>query len=330
MGATIKGYSLPPPTTPSLFLEARVADLLESQIDDIRDFEKLKKSLQSFRPDIIIHMAAQPLVRHSYQAPIETFSVNVMGTVNVLEAVLACETVKSAVFVTTDKCYENKEWIWPYRENEPMGGRDPYSSSKGCAELVISSYRASFYEQKGVGLASVRAGNVIGGGDWANDRLIPDVLNAFRERRPAVIRNPNAVRPWQHVLEPLDGYLKLAKRLYESPSQYSEAWNFGPNEEDAVPVYIVLDKVINRWPGASWKSDPSKDHPYEANLLRLDISKVKERLDWRPRWSLNEALNHVVQWHKGWIKTGNALELCYEDILSYSRAIEGYEQFTRS
>ena len=216
LGAQVKGYSLEPPTNPSLFNEANVDSLVDSEIGDVRDFEKLTKSIHVFQPEILIHMAAQPLVRYSYDAPIETYSVNVLGTAHALEAAKNCKSIKSVVSVTTDKCYENKEWLWAYRENEPMGGHDPYSSSKGCAELVTASYRKSFYEERNIGLATARAGNVIGGGDWALDRLVPDILRAFEKNQPVVIRSPNAIRPWQHVLEPLGGYLKLASFIPRS------------------------------------------------------------------------------------------------------------------
>jgi len=271
LGAQVKGYALEPPTTPSLFNEARVAELVESEIGDIRDLQRVTQSVHDFQPDILIHMAAQPLVRYSYDAPIETYAVNVLGTAHVLEAAKTCGSIKSVVSVTTDKCYENKEWVWAYRENEPMGGHDPYSSSKGCAELVTASYRRSYYEEKGIGLASARAGNVVGGGDWALDRLIPDILRAFEKEQPVVIRSPNAVRPWQHALEPLSGYLALAQRLYEKPGDFAEGWNFGPNEEDAKPVSSILDRMVDAWTGSSWRLDRTTNNPHEANYLKLDI-----------------------------------------------------------
>jgi len=300
LGATVKGYALEPPTSPSLFEEARVAELIESEIGDIRDLEQLQNSLYDFKPDVVIHMAAQPLVRYSYTAPLETYAVNVLGTANVLESALWCDSVRSVVSVTTDKCYENKEWPWAYREYEPMGGYDPYSSSKGCAELVTSSYRQSFYISKGKGLASARAGNVVGGGDWALDRLIPDILRAFEKNEPVVIRSPNAIRPWQHVLEPLAGYLTLAHALFENPNNYAEGWNFGPNEGDARTVSWILNEMVSAWPGARWELDQVEDNPHEANYLKLDISKAKSKLHWQPVWTLDITLNQIVSWHRAW------------------------------
>jgi CDP-glucose 4,6-dehydratase len=250
-----------------------------------------------------MHMAAQPLVRYSYQNPVETYATNVMGTVHLLEAVRHTPGVKAVVAITTDKCYENQEWVWGYREHEPMGGYDPYSNSKGCAELVCSAYRSSFfnpsaYAQHGVALASVRAGNVIGGGDWAQDRLIPDILTAFEQGNHVHIRNPHAIRPWQHVLEPLRGYLTLAERLFEYGPDYGEGWNFGPNDEDAQPVGWIVQRMAEMWgKGASWQIDSDK-HPHEASYLKLDISKARSRLDWHPNLRLDEALKLIVDWAK--------------------------------
>ncbi|MBT4668441.1 MAG: CDP-glucose 4,6-dehydratase, partial [Candidatus Ruthia sp.] len=248
LGAKVKGYALSPPTSPSLFIEANIDSIIDSQIADIRDQDTLHESMTKFSPDILIHMAAQPLVRYSYDEPIETYEVNVIGTAKVLEVARSCPNLKAIVNITTDKCYENDERAEGYKEDDPMGGYDPYSSSKGCAELVASSYRRSFLQDQGVGLASVRAGNVIGGGDWADDRLIPDILRSFENGSPVVIRNPKATRPWQHVLEPLSGYLILAQRLYEEQKKYAEGWNFGPNEQDVKPVDWILDKMILKWP----------------------------------------------------------------------------------
>jgi len=236
MGAVVKGYSLEPNTKPNLFTEANVEENMNSEFGDIRDLNQISKSMLDFNPDILIHMAAQPLVRLSYQEPVDTYTTNVIGTVNVLEAARGCPNLKAIVSVTTDKCYENNEWDWGYRENEPMGGHDPYSSSKGCAELVTSAYRRSFFNaENSASLASARAGNVIGGGDWADDRLIPDILKAFEKSKPVVIRNPISTRPWQHVLEPLSGYLVLAQELFENGKEYAEGWNFGPKMKIANP-----------------------------------------------------------------------------------------------
>ena len=303
LGADLVGYALPPPTNPSLFDSANIELGMTSILGDIRDLDTLKQVFTEHSPEIVIHMAAQPLVRYSYQNPVETYSTNVMGTVNLLEAVRHCATVKAVVNITTDKCYENREWAWGYRENEPMGGYDPYSNSKGCAELVASAYRSSFfnpetYAQHGVALASVRAGNVIGGGDWAQDRLIPDILNAFEQGRLVDIRNPNAIRPWQHVLEPLRGYLTLAEKLYENGVSYAEGWNFGPNDEDAKPVGWIVEQMAALWgEDANWQIDQG-EHPHEAHYLKLDISKARSRLNWHPALRLNQALELIVDWSK--------------------------------
>lgn len=318
MGAIVRGYALSPPTSPSLFEEANVDQVVDSQIGDIRDLEGLRENMVGFSPDILIHMAAQPLVRYSYNEPIETYETNVIGTAKVLEAARSCPNLKSIVSVTTDKCYENKEWVWGYRENEPMGGYDPYSSSKGCAELVTSAYRRSFLQEKGVGLASARAGNVIGGGDWADDRLIPDILRAFENGEPVIVRNPASTRPWQHVLEPLSGYLVLAQRLYDQPDQYAEGWNFGPYDEDAKPVNWILDQMVVMWPENQWQLDEG-NHPHEAGYLKLDISKAKARLGWQPAWRLNQTLEKIVSWHRAWLEGEDMQSICLQEINEYMR-----------
>jgi CDP-glucose 4,6-dehydratase len=323
MGAKVVGYALNPPTNPSLFYAAEVAEGMASIIGDIRDLEKLQAVFAKYQPEIVIHMAAQPLVRYSYVNPVETYSTNVMGTVNVLEAVRHCSSVKAVVNVTTDKCYENREWAWGYRENEPMGGFDPYSNSKGCAELVSAAYRSSFfnpdaYAQHGVAIATARAGNVIGGGDWAEDRLIPDIMRAISECESVNIRNPCAIRPWQHVLEPLSGYLVLAQKLFTEGAIYAEAWNFGPNDEDAKPVQWIVENLTKAWgEGASWSLDKG-DHPHEAYYLKLDCSKAKAQLDWHPRWSLDKALIKIVEWQKQYQKGINIKELTLTQIEQYS------------
>jgi CDP-glucose 4,6-dehydratase len=320
MGAAVKGYALLPPTEPSLFDVASVADKIDSEIGDIRNLDQLSKSMTAFDPDIIIHMAAQPLVRLSYSEPLETYDTNVMGTAKVLEAARACSRLKAIVIVTTDKCYENREWVWGYREDEPMGGHDPYSSSKGCAELVTSAYRRSFMKEKGVGLASARAGNVIGGGDWASDRLIPDILRAFEQSKPVVVRNPAATRPWQHVLEPLAGYLALAENLYNQPNLYSEGWNFGPSENDAKPVDWILNHMVKKWPNASWQLDKKANH-HEAGYLKLDISKAKARLNWQPTWQLEQTLTKIIDWHQMWLNNEDMQKVCMKEINDYMRDI---------
>jgi CDP-glucose 4,6-dehydratase len=300
MGATVRGIALDPPTEPALFDSARVSEGIEHRIADIRSFADIKPLIREFQPEIVIHMAAQPLVRQSYVNPIETYATNVMGSVHVFEAARRAGSVRAIVNVTTDKCYENREWIWGYRENEPMGGHDPYSNSKGCAELVSSAYRSSFLVDEGIGLATARAGNVIGGGDWATDRLIPDILRALEQGVPVQIRSPNAIRPWQHVLEPISGYLRLAELLIESGQEFAEGWNFGPLNEDARPVQWIVDHLCSKWGGdARWELQPG-DHPHEATYLKLDISKATQRLKWSPRWKLDEALTRIVDWHQAW------------------------------
>lgn len=303
LGAKVVGYSLPPPTNPSLFEVARVAEGMTSIEGDIRDLARLTAAMAEHLPEIVIHMAAQPLVRYSYQNPVETYSTNVMGTVNVLEAVRHTNTVKVVVSVTSDKCYENKEWPWGYRENEPLGGYDPYSNSKGCAELVTAGYRSSYfnpekYAKHGVAIASARAGNVIGGGDWALDRLIPDMLRAIGRGEAVLIRNPAAIRPWQHVLEPLSGYLMLAEKLYTQGPAYAEAWNFGPYDVDAKPVGWIIERITQVWgQDAAWKLDDVLQ-PHEATYLKLDCSKARAHLDWHPRWNIGQTIEKIVDWHK--------------------------------
>ena len=313
----MKGYALASATTPSLFEAARVEEKIDSEIGDIRNLEQLRTSMVSFNPDIMIHMAAQPLVRLSYKEPVDTYDTNVMGTVKVLEAARSCSNLKSIVSVTTDKCYENREWVWGYREDEPMGGYDPYSSSKGCAELVTSAYRRSFMQEKGIGLASARAGNVIGGGDWAHDRLIPDILRAFEKSTPVIVRNPKSTRPWQHVLEPLSGYLMLAEKLYNAPGDYAEGWNFGPQDDDVKPVDWILDHMVFQWgDGASWELDNAA-HPHEAGFLKLDISKAKARLHWKPTWHLDHTLERIIHWHQSWINQDDMQAVCVNEIYQY-------------
>jgi len=318
LGAKVKGYALSPPTSPSLFIEANIDSIIDSQIADIRDQDTLHESMTKFSPDILIHMAAQPLVRYSYDEPIETYEVNVIGTAKVLEVARSCPNLKAIVNITTDKCYENDERAEGYKEDDPMGGYDPYSSSKGCAELVASSYRRSFLQDQGVGLASVRAGNVIGGGDWADDRLIPDILRSFENGSPVVIRNPKATRPWQHVLEPLSGYLILTQGLYEEQKKYAEGWNFGPNEQDVKPVDWILDKMILKWPDSSWKLD-SNSSPHEAGFLKLDIAKAKAKLGWNPVWELSHTLEKIIGWHRAWLDKEDMQAICLAEIEEYTR-----------
>lgn len=319
-GAVLKGFSLAPNTHPNLFNIASIADNMESEFGDIRNLDCLKKSLVNFAPDIVIHMAAQPLVRLSYKNPVDTYSTNVMGTVNLLESVRSSSSTRAVVNVTTDKCYENNEWVWSYRENEPMGGYDPYSNSKGCSELVTSAYRQSFFgSQSNVALASARAGNVIGGGDWSNDRLIPDILKSFDKKKPVIIRNPQAIRPWQHVMEPISGYLSLAEKLYTQGSKYAQAWNLGPKDDDVKSVEEIVDYLVKKWPSpVVWEAD--KDHqPHEAQLLKLDISKAKAMLNWEPKWDLATALNSIILWHESWLNDLDMREVTLSQIDEYNK-----------
>jgi CDP-glucose 4,6-dehydratase len=317
LGAEVHGYALSPPTEPNLFTVADVAQgMAGSTIADIRDADRLAEAMRSARPDIVLHLAAQPLVRLSYAEPVETYATNVMGTVNVFEAVRQTASVKAVVNVTSDKCYENREWVWPYREDEPMGGHDPYSSSKGCSEIVTAAYRRSFLQANGVGVASARAGNVIGGGDWAADRLLPDFFRAMDAGESLVIRSPNAIRPWQHVLEPLSGYLALTEQLISDRHAFSEGWNFGPADGDARPVSWIVERLTAARPGASWQPDRNPQL-HEANHLKLDSSKARARLGWQPRWDLPAALAKTVEWHEGWRSGGDMRALTLAQITAY-------------
>ena len=293
----VRGYSLNPPTAPSLFEEMNIADLIDSKIGDIRDLGKLKKSMLDFNPDILIHMAAQPLVRYSYESPVETYEVNVMGTVNVLEAARSCSNLKAIVNITTDKCYENEEWDRGYKEEDPMGGHDPYSSSKGCAELVTSAYRRSFLKAQDIGLASVRAGNVIGGGDWAKDRIVPDIVRSFSKDEILSIRAPNATRPWQHVLEPLSGYLTLAKMQTKKESINHESFNFGPRQDVNQNVLRLVEEFSKYWDSGSWRVHENNAKP-EAGLLKLNCDKAQAMLDWKAILSFEETIKFTGEWYK--------------------------------
>lgn len=321
------GYALHPPTEPSLFEVAQVSKNMNSITGDVRDLAHLKKVFESFQPEIIIHMAAQSLVRYSYNNPVETYATNVMGTVNVLEAARSSGSVKAIVNVTSDKCYENKEWHWGYRENENMGGFDPYSNSKGCAELVTSAYRSSFfnpeeYSQHGVALASARAGNVIGGGDWAADRLIPDILKSIIANQPVRLRNPNSIRPWQHVLEPLNGYLTLAQALYQNGAGYSEAWNFGPKDQDVLTVENVTKQIISNWgENASYEIVAESNAPHEATLLKLDCSKAYNKLRWQPKWNAMKTIEKICGWHKAHQHNQNMRNYCLQEIKEFNEIL---------
>lgn len=310
MGADVCGYGLEPSTTPSLYKALKLDAGLQSIIADIRDCAALESAMRSFQPEVVIHMAAQPLVRYSYENPVETYEVNVLGTVHLLEAVRRTPSVRAVVSVTSDKCYENREWPWPYREDEAMGGHDPYSSSKGCAELVTAAYRRSFFHAAdSPAIASARAGNVIGGGDWAPDRLVPDIIRAFTAGESVTVRNPDAVRPWQHVLEPLSGYLTVAEHLFTHGTDFEGGWNFGPSDSDAQPVHHLVSEMARLWgDGASWQVVQQKN-VHEAHLLRLDSSKARAALHWRPRWTLDEALKNTVIWYREYYQTHAAMAM---------------------
>ena len=323
LGAQVYGYALKPPTTPNLFTVANVSkSLVESTIADIRDASSLEKAMLSAQPDIVLHLAAQPLVRHSYADPVETYATNVMGTVNLFEAVRKTASVRAVVNVTTDKCYENRESLRPYTEDEAMGGYDPYSSSKGCSELITAAYRRSFLAEAGVAVASARAGNVIGGGDWAEDRLIPDFLRAIDKKQTLIVRSPNAIRPWQHVLEPLSGYLLLAENLFTHGKQYAEAWNFGSSDEDAQTVAWIVDKLTTTVPDANWQTD-KQSQPHEATYLKLDSSKARTQLGWQPRWNLETALEKIMSWHQDWHNNGDMHQFSLAQIAEYQSEAKG-------
>lgn len=317
--AKVHGYSLPPPTKPSFFEEIQLQTrLASSTIGDIRDLKSLSRAMHTANPSVVIHMAAQPLVRKSYSSPVETFATNVLGTVNVLEAARKAASLRAIVNITTDKCYENQEWVWPYRENDRLGGHDPYSSSKACAELATAAYRNSFLAPAGVQLATARAGNVIGGGDWARDRLIPDFLRALDAGQTLKIRSPNAIRPWQHILEPLSGYLLLAEDLVKQGTEYADAWNFGPEESDAKQVSWILRHLSEQCPDFRWELDV-EPQPHEAGVLKLDSLKAKLALGWLPRLSLDEAIDLTCTWHQNWKAGANTLDFSLSQIVEYEK-----------
>ena len=321
-GAEVHGYALKPPTEPNLFTVARIGEgMASSVIADIRDADNLRKAMQAAHPEIIFHLAAQPLVRNSYTQPTETYAVNVMGTVHLLEAVRATPGVKAVVNVTTDKCYESREWVWGYRESDPMGGFDPYSSSKGCSELVTAAYRRSFFEQAGIALASARAGNVIGGGDWASDRLIPDFLRAVDAGEVLKIRSPHAIRPWQHVLEPMSGYFTLAERLYMDGDDFAEAWNFGPSDEDVRSVRWIVERLAKMRKDVCWECD-DVPQPHEAHYLKLDSSKARSKLGWYPRWRLGTSLDKTIEWYEAWQSGQDMRSVTLLQISEYLSAVQ--------
>ena len=320
MGAKVEGYSLQPDKKTNLFHTFNLDKDMNTEFADIRDFENLNKCFKRFDPDIIFHMAAQPLVRYSYDNPLETYSVNIMGTANIMECIRLSSKERVFINVTSDKCYENKEWLWGYREDEPMGGYDPYSSSKGCSELVTSAYRRSYFDHKDkdIAIASVRSGNVIGGGDWSEDRLIPDFIRAISDGEAVNIRNPNAIRPWQFVLAPLDGYMNLAEKMFFDRQGYCQAWNFGPEERDAKTVGWIIKKIVDLWgEGASFDISISDSNPHEANYLKLDCSKAKNKLNWKTSIDLTQSLENICLWHKALINNEDIIQLSKDQIKNY-------------
>lgn len=321
MGAKVIGYALEPYTDRDNFVITKLEDKITHILGDVRVYQNLLNVFNKYEPDFVFHLAAQPLVRESYLNPKETYDVNIVGTVNVLECCRLTESVKVIINVTTDKCYENKEWIWGYRENDRLGGYDPYSSSKAGSEMVTAAYRQSFFNpgkvsENGKGLASVRAGNVIGGGDWQKDRLIPDCIGALENNEPVIIRNPSAIRPWQHVLEPLSGYLILAEKMFENPGQFCEAWNFGPEEESMKSVGEITDLIIKNWRKGSWQSQSEKNAPHETGILKLDISKAKMLFKWKPVWNIEKAVKKTIEWYNSY-KEKDMYHFCKEQIKMY-------------
>jgi len=309
-GAKVSGYALAPPTEPSFFDSVGLSRLLDGDArGDIRDRMMFSEVLREQAPEIVFHLAAQPLVRQAFREPVETFDVNIMGTVSVLEAAREVPGIRGLVVVTSDKVYDNREWEWDYRENDRLGGREPYGVSKACAELVVEAYRQSFFAARNVGVATVRAGNIIGGGDWAAERLVPDIVRAFSSGAALIVRNPSATRPWQHVLEPLRGFLALAEGLTLDPSRFAGAWNFGPAREDHKPVSWVVDYCARLWgEGAVWKTEGDARSPYEALRLGLSCSKAELRLGWTPRWRIETALGHTLDWYRAMRGGGDMLE----------------------
>ncbi len=324
LGAEVTGYALKPPTHPNLFEVASVEKAMRSNIGDIRDLENLKKVMKEANPDVLIHMAAQPLVRYSYSNPVETYATNVMGTVHVLEAARGNQNIRAILNITSDKCYDNKEIDRGYREDDPMGGFDPYSNSKGCAELVSAAYRNSFftvdqYLEHGVALATARAGNVIGGGDWAEDRLIPDFIRSMEKKEKLIIRNPHAIRPWQHVLEPLQGYLLLCQKLYEEGPLFSESFNFGPEEKDSKDVEWIACHIVKVWgEGAAYEVRANASSLHEAHFLKLDCTKANKRLGWHAKSDIHVALEKICAWHKAYLKNEDMHQYSLNDISMYT------------
>ncbi len=323
LGAKVYGYALDPPTKPNLFEICNLNSIVYSTIGDIRDYAKLQSAISEAQPSVVIHLAAQPLVRRSYEEPLYTFETNVMGTANLFETVRNVNSIRAVINVTTDKCYENKEWIWPYREEDALGGHDPYSGSKACSEILTASFRSSFFNTKdtdkqNVAIATARAGNVIGGGDWSEDRLISDIMSSIIDYKDIKVRNPNAIRPWQHVLEPLSGYLLLAENMVNNGNSFSEAWNFGSDDEDSKTVKWIVEKLLTSIPDNKSKLIiDNNDHPHEANYLKLDSSKAKNRLNWHPQWKLEKAIETIVSFIDCYQKNGELAKLVNQQIVEY-------------
>jgi len=319
--AEVSGISLPA-QQPSLFDIAHIEEEITSYYCDITEPSKLPTLIQAIEPEIIFHLAAQALVRPSYNDPVSTFATNIMGTVHLLDAARQCDSVQSVVIITSDKCYENQEWLWGYRENDVLGGKDPYSCSKACAELVVNSYRHSYLNKQNINVATARAGNVIGGGDWGKDRLLPDLLSSFSNKKPVIIRNPKATRPWQHVCEPLSGYLNLAQKLSENGSAYAQAWNFGPSDNANKTVSWIADYVQQKLPDSlPWKTS-DEDNPQESQILKLDNSKARTRLAWHPRLSVDQALDWTVDWHQAWLNKQEMKEFTLNQIQDFMNMME--------
>ena len=335
LGAKVIGYSLDPPTDPSVFQATGLSDRIIDIRGDIRDNDKIFKTLKKYRPEFIFHLAAQPLVRHSYKNPLETFNVNVIGTANILESIRLSQYPTTCVCITSDKCYENREWVYAYRENDPLGGYDPYSASKGAAEIVIASYRKSFFNSKkgnpAVSLSSARAGNIIGGGDWAEDRIVPDCIRALVKGKPIQIRNPHAIRPWQFVLDPLSGYLWLALKMHERIGEYEDAWNFGPYHSNAVDVQTLTEKIVQEWGSGTWQVTPQKDNDlHEANYLQLDISKATTRLGWKPVYTIDTGIQKTLGWYKNYYSQSIDMhKFSLEQIKEFMSAMENGDSITR-
>lgn len=322
-GARVTGLALAPEGEPNLYRAAHLDDIVESHIEDVRNADAVRRIVQASRPDVIIHMAAQPLVRTSYDRPVYTYEVNALGTAHVLEAARVAPSVRAIVCVTTDKCYENREWIWPYRETDSLGGHDPYSSSKACAEIIASAYARSFFNSVESGVATARGGNVIGGGDWSVDRIIPDLVRAFSSGKPGIVRNPHSVRPWQSVLDALNGYLILAMRLHDEPRSYSEAWNFGPDASAEWRVGAVAERVTRAWNGgAHWEHRAPENAPHEAQLLKLDSTKARSRLRWRDLLSTAETIDRLARWYARYYEGADARDLMDEDLNEFSARME--------